>query len=93
MGQRTLQFGWNSIQTFDDKKYLHLEYWTSVFHGFEEHLARNGAVVNPWRCCFIPATDNGFRSPLETVIDSHVKLQRASRRGLFPRGLTGCNFL
>lgn len=62
------------------------------FQSFGEYLLRNRAVANLWRCCFIPTTDKGFRSPLETVIDSHVKLQRASRRGFFPCGLTGCNF-
>lgn len=50
------------------------------------------ASANPSCYCFIPTTDKGLRGPLETMIDSHVKLQRASRRGFFPLGLTGCNF-
>lgn len=71
---------------------LEFECWTSVFRGFAEYLLRNRAVASRWHRCFIPATDEGFRGPLETMIDSHVKLQKASRRHFFPHGLTGCNF-
>ena len=39
-----------------------------------------------------PLQTGDLGAPLETVIDSHVKLQAASRRGSFPHGLTGCNF-
>lgn len=62
------------------------------FSVLQNIFLRNRAVASPWHCCFIHPTDKGFRDPLETVIDSHVKLQSTTRRGLFPRGLPGCNF-
>lgn len=58
--------------------YLDLNAGHLFFKVLKEYLLRNSDATNPWCCCFIPATDKGFRGPLQTVIDSHVKLQGAS---------------
>lgn len=71
---------------------IDMYYRLLVFLRFVDYLLKNRAEASPQRCCFMPTTVEGFRGPLETVIDSHVKLQGAARRGLFPCGLTDCMF-
>lgn len=53
---------------------------------FAYYLLKNKALAKLCHCCFIHTTDKGFRGPLQTVIDSRVKLLRAARGGLFPCG-------